>query len=461
MYSPDRNRNGYGNIVRYCSSIHGTSYSYIAVQAAYLATYFPSVYWNTAYLRVTSGLDEDDSTVYTKVSKAIGDVQHHNIKVKPVDINKSGYMFEPEEETNSIYYGLKSLTGVGGEAIAEITEKRPYKSIEDFEKRVESSNRTMIIALIKAGAFDQFGERKKLMERYIQKISNPKKRLTLQNFKGLMDANMIPKELDFQRRLFVFNRALKANKKVDDYYIINYNYYDFYEKFFDLDLLEPLEGTTAIPQKVWQKLYTKGMEPAKKYFQEHQQELLDEYNNILFQEQWNRYASGTYSTWEMASLGYYYHEHELANINYDMYGIRAYQDLPTEPPIEYNISRNGRTYPIFQTCRIIGTVIGKNNTKATIDVLTRESGVVTIKFNLDFFALYNRRISEIVNGETKVVEQGWFQRGTLIMVNGYRNHDVFRAKTYKRTPSSQLYKITNIEGQAIKFTDKRYGEEEL
>ena len=203
------------------------------------------------------------------------------------------------------------------------------------------------------------------------------------------------------------------------------------------------------------------MEPAKKYFQEHQQELLDEYNNILFQEQWDRYASGTYSTWEMASLGYYYHEHELANINYDMYGIRAYQDLPTEPPIEYNISRNGRTYPIFQTCRIIGTVIGKNNTKATIDVLTRESGVVTIKFNLDFFALYNRRISEIVNGETKVVEQGWFQRGTLIMVNGYRNHDVFRAKTYKRTPSSQLYKITNIEGQAIKFTDKRYGEEEL
>ena len=90
------------------SSIHGTSYSYIAVQAAYLATYFPSVYWNTAYLRVISGLDEDDSTNYVKTAAGVGDVISHGISVKPIDINRSSYLFEPDEENNAILYGLKA-----------------------------------------------------------------------------------------------------------------------------------------------------------------------------------------------------------------------------------------------------------------------------------------------------------------------------------------------------------------
>lgn len=441
------------------SSIHGTSYSYIAVQAAYLASYFPSVYWNTAYLRVTSGLEEDSSTVYTKVSKAVGDIQHHNIKVLPVDINRSGYMFEPDEATNSIYYGMKSLTGVGGEAIQEIIENRLYTSIEDFESKVTSSNKTMIIALIKSGAFDKFGERKDLMEQYLRRVSEPKKRLTLQNFKGLVDLGLLPQELEFQRRVFVFNKALRAKKKLKDYYIINYSYYDFYEQFFDLDLLEPYEGTTAIPQKTWQKLYTKAMEPAKKYIQEHQQELLDAFNDVLFQEQWEKYAQGTYSTWEMDSLGYYYHDHELANVNFAAYGAVPYSSLTTEPKVEYTFSKNGREIPIYELSRIAGTVIGKNNTKATVDLLTVESGVVTVKFNLEYFAKYNRRISDIIDGENKVVEAGWFNRGTLLMLTGWRNGDMFRCRSRKKATHPQLCKITKINGQFVEMTDKRYGED--
>ena len=67
----------------------------------------------------------------------------------------------------------------------------------------------------------------------------------------------------------------------------------------------------------------------------------------------------------------------------------------------------------------MGTVIGKNNTKATVNLLTVDSGVVTVKFDLDYFAKYNRRISENVGGVNKVMEQGWFQRGTLIVVSSF------------------------------------------
>ena len=440
--------------------IHSLAYSYIGLQTAYLATYFPSVYWNTACLRVDAGLEEEASTNYNKIAKAVGNIINRGITVLPVDINKSGYMFEPDEKTNSIYYGMKSLNGVGGEIIADIINNRPYASLQDLIDKVSSANKTVIIALIKSGAFDQFGERKDVMAEYLRQVSSPKKRITLQNFSGLMEKNLIPKELKFQRTLFRFNKSLKARKKIGDYFAINFQYYDFYSKHFDVDLLEPMEDTLVIPQKTWQKLYTKAMEPAKIYFKENQQALLDAYNDTLFQEQWKKYAGGNYSSWEMDSLGYYYHDHELAGVDLTQYGIVPYSTLPSEPEVVKTFTRNGKTYPLRNIVRIAGTVIGKNNTKATVDILTVESGVVTVKFNLEFFAYYNRRISDNINGENKVVENGWFNKGTMIVVAGYRNGDTFRGKTYSRTPFSQLYKITEVNGRFMEMTDSRYGEEE-
>lgn len=442
------------------SLIHSLAYSYIGLQTVYLATYFPIVYWNTACLRVDAGIEEDDSTDYDKIAKAIGNMTARGINVVPIDINKSDYLFTPDESNNAILYGLKSLNGVGGEVIETIIQNRPYSSLQDFIDKT-GCNRTVTLSLIKSGAFDQFGERRKILEDYIRQISEPKTRLTMQNFKTLMDSNLFPEELDFQKRLFVFNKSLRANKKVDKVYVINYNYYDFYEQFFDIDELEPIYDTLGIDQKKWQKMYTKAMEPAKKYIQEHQQELLDKLNDALFQEQWNKYAAGNESSWEMESMGYYYHEHELANVHRDWYNIREYDSLPDDPEVEYTFKRNGREIPIFKTYRIMGTVIGKNNTKATVNLLTVGSGVVTVKFDLDFFAKYNRRISEKVGGVNKVVEAGFFNRGVKLVVNGYKRGSLFRAKAYKKTPSKQLYKITEVRPDGtICMTHLRYGEVE-
>lgn len=389
----------------------------------------------------------------------MGDVISHGISVKPIDINRSNYLFEPDEATNSILYGMKALNGVGGEVIESVIQNRPYTSLQDFIDKT-NSNKTVTLSLIKAGAFDQFDDREKIMESYLRRISSPKMKLTMQNFKTLMDNDLLPSELDFQKRLFVFNKSLRANKKVEDMYAVNYNYYDFYEQFFDIDLLESIGNTIGIKQKTWQKLYTKSMEPAKKYIQEHQKDLLTYLNDKLFQEQWNKYAGGNISAWEMDSMGYYYHEHELANVRAEWYNIYEYKGLPDEPEVEYTFRRNGRDIPIFKTHRIMGTVIGKNNTKATVNILTVDSGVVTVKFDLDFFAAYNRRISEDIDGVNKVMEQGWFQRDTLIVVNGYKRGGMFRAKKYKKTPSEMLYKITQVNKDgSIQMTHLRYGEE--
>lgn len=441
---------------------HTYSYSLIGVQCAYLATYFNPVYWNTACLRVDAGLEEDASTNYGKIAKAVGEMMYNNIPFSLVDINKSGYMFEPDIESGSILYGMKALNGIGGEIIQTIIENRPYTSLADFQQKVKC-NKTVMISLIKSGAFDSFGKREEIMKEYIWSVCNPKKRITLQNFNGLMERNLIPEHLEFQKRLFVFNKALKANCKNGDDFIVRDNYYDFYEEFFDVDFLKPnIDGELTINQKVWKKLYDKGMDPARTYFKQHQQELLDKLNNTLFQEVWDKYAEGTLSDWEMDSLGFYYHPHVLKNVDCEKYNIHEYKYLPEDPVVDYTFKRNNMRIPIFKTLRIVGTVIAKDDNKSSISILTANSGVVTVKFSRTYYARYNRRISEVqIDGTKKVRENGWFTRGTKVMVNGFRRGNMFFEKTYKRTSSHGLYKITQInEDGTLEFTNKRWGEED-
>lgn len=386
---------------------HTYSYSLIGVQCAYLATQFPKIYWNSACLRVDAGLEESASTNYGKIAKAVGDMINSGIKLSLIDINKSQYGFEPDEENNRIIYGMKGLNGVGGEIIQQIIENRPYNGLKDFQEKVKC-NKTVMISLIKSGAFDQFGERKDVMREYIQSVSEPKKRITLQNFNGLVEKNMIPKELDFQRRLFRYNKALKKNCSIDGLFVMKSdNYYKFFEEFFDIDLLEPYSNKLAIKQDTWKKLYTKNMKPASDYFKAHQEEMLDKYNQCLFQEQWDKYASGNYSSWEMDSLAMYYHEHELAHVNLRHHDIKNFGDLPSNPIVEKTFKRNGIEIPIFKLDRIMGTVIAKDDAHSSFSLLTVNDGVVTVKVSRDYFARINRRISEVQeDGTKKVKEQG-------------------------------------------------------
>ena len=441
---------------------HCYSYSMIGLQCAYLAVKYPSIYWNTGCLRVDSGLEEEASTNYGKIAKAVGKINNQGINFSLIDINKSEYMFEPDEENNRIIYGLKAVTGINGETIQKIVENRPYTSLQDFLKRTPL-NKTAMISLIKAGAFDQFDERKNIMREYVWSVCEPKKRLTLQNFNALIEANLIPQEINFQKRVFVFNKALKANCKFEDYYSLKSdNYYKFYTKFFDVDLLEPLGNKVGIKQKTWKKLYDEAMKPAKEYLKNHQDELLDKLNNSIFDTIWNKYAQGNYSSWEMDSLGMYYHKHELSGVDNKIYEIESFKNLPTSPEVEATFKRKGAEIPIYKLHRIAGTVIAKDDMHSSISVLTVDSGVVTVKMNRDYYAMYNRRISEVQkDGTKKVIEQGWFSKGTLVVLQGIRRGDSFFLKNYKRSAYHQLYKITEIHSNGtVEMTNNRVDNEE-
>ena len=459
------------------SIIHALAYSFIGAQTIYIATHWNPIYWNTACLIVNSasleseedddddGNTKDKSTDYSKLAKAIGDITSRGIKVSLIDINKSGFSFEPDEPNNEILFGLKGVNKIGGPVIDQIISGRPYTGIIDFMNRCPL-NKTQMVSLIKSGAFDKIDNkwasevckenpRYAIMAYYVSLVCDPKKRLTLQNFNGLLKSGLVPGELNKQKQVFVFNKFLKDNKKVGKYYVFDEGSLNFYSQYYDLNELDVINGITCILQTKWDKIYQKEMDEARNWLKENQNEVLNQYNNLLFNETWNKYATGNISAWEMESLCFYYHEHELANIDKHKYGIVNFSTLSYEPEVDYFFKRAGRDIPIFKLYKIAGTIISKNNTKASVAILTTD-GVVNVKFTKEYYAMYNRQISEVqADGSKKVLEKGWFSRGTKIMVTGYRREDTFVAKTYKATSTHQLYRIINVEGRNITLEHER------
>lgn len=451
---------------------HCLAYSLVALQEMNLAFNYPIIFWNCACLVANSGsVEDDDSADYGKIATALNEIIESGIKVSLVDINHSDYTFEPDVENNQILFGMKALNSVGTSIIEQIIAGRPYSGIIDFMKRCPV-NKTAMISLIKSGAFDKIDNRwasqvckeeprKAIMAYYISQVCEPKSRLTLQNFNGLMQRNLIPESLNFQKRVFVFNKYLKDNKKSGKYYLFDESCMTFYEQFFDINLLEVINGCTCILQTKWDKIYSNVMDKAREWLKSNQQEMLKEFNTLLFKDSWEKYALGTISAWEMESLCFYHHPHELVNINKGKYGIINFNSLPEEPKVEYFFKRGGKEIPIYKTYRIVGTVISKNDTRSSVALLTND-GVVTVKFSKDYYAMYARQISEIQSdGTKKVMEKGWMTRGTKIMCTGYRRDDMFVPKTYKHTNSHQLYKITNVYLNGdIELIHERWGEKE-
>ena len=164
----------------------------------------------------------------------------------------------------------------------------------------------------------------------------------------------------------------------------------------------------------------------------------------------------------MEVLCFYYHEHELKDVNRKLYGIKNFFDLSEEPEIEKYYRRGGADIPLYRLHRICGTCIAKNKTKGSVSLLTPD-GVVNVKFRNEYFNLFDKQISARGNDGVKhVIERSWFNRGSMIMVTGIRRGDDFIAKKYASTPGHQLYKIEQVlQDGALKLkTERATGEAE-
>ena len=399
------------------------------------------------------------STNYGKIATAIGKMRMAGIEVAPPDINVSTYTFSPDVEQNTIRYGLSGISKIGEDLVKAILANRPYESIEDLTSKVKI-NKPQVINLIKSGAFDFLGDRVEVMRQYVASISDQKKRVTLQNMKMLIDFGLLPDELSFECKVFNFNKYLKKFKD-GNYYDLDENSFPFYESNFDMDLLENAEGGFRIKQTSWDNIYKKNMDKVRPYVKAHHDELLNSINTRLMSDTWNKYCLGTISKWEMDSVSFYSHEHELAKVKEKLYDFSDFYELPEEPLVDRVIFIKGKKVPLFKITRIMGTVLDKDKAKKMVTLLTK-SGVVTVKIFGQVFTHYDKQLSERgADGKKHVIEKSWLSRGNKIIVTGIRREDSFIAKKYARTPYHLVELITEIDDKGnIKVSGARAGDDE-
>lgn len=140
---------------------HSAAYALIAYQTAYLKAHFPE-----EFMAALLSSDMNDSD---KVMKYVYECREKGIQVLGPDINLSQWEFTVEgDEELKIRFGLGAIKNVGKAAVGAILEARkegPFRNFTNFCLRVDGRkvNRRAIESLIKAGAFDQFGERSKLL----------------------------------------------------------------------------------------------------------------------------------------------------------------------------------------------------------------------------------------------------------------------------------------------------------
>ena len=454
---------------------HCLAYSLVALQEMNLAFRYPIIFWNCACLITDSGGAEDQeeteegifseeqevvediyepedfeeyeyedapdkktkikkkrtkTTDYKKIATAISKMKQSGINVVPPNINTSTYTFSPDVENNQILFGLSGLLNVGEDVIMDTIKNRPYVSIKDYYYKVKPNKRAMI-SLIKAGAFDSMEDRKFAMAWFIYETCDRKSNLTLQNMPTLIKLEMLPEDTEervIARRVYEFNRYLKSMCKYDaqDYKLderaINF--------LIELEKDNLIQENCLMNIKQWDKVYQKQMDVFRAWITSDKKDILEQLNGIIFQMDWDKYAKGTISAWEMEALCYYYHEHELSNVNRGKYGFMDFYDLPEEPVIERSFTKGGKTINMFKLTKICGTCIAKDKNKGHVILLTCD-GVVTVKLRKEVFSIYDRQISEKQSdGTKKVLEKGWFTRGNLLLVQGIRSGDNFIAKKY-------------------------------
>ncbi len=146
----------------YCfNRAHAACYALIAYWTAYLKAHYPA-----AFMAALMTSDQDD---IDRLAIEITECKHMGLEVLAPDVNESFAEFAVVPDTNQIRFGLNAVKNVGTNAVEEILRARAdggeFVTLEDFAKRVNVRivNRKNLESLMKAGAFDRYGERATLL----------------------------------------------------------------------------------------------------------------------------------------------------------------------------------------------------------------------------------------------------------------------------------------------------------
>lgn len=454
---------------------HDISYSIEAVQEANLATRFNPLFWECACLSINAGntstnfetkedadaeLEESSNAPlaspvktgapnYAKISKAISDSQLCGVNIELPDINTAQADFIPDIKSNGILYSLKNITAVSDDLFSHIVAARPYSSIEDFYDRVQPTEAEMV-GLIKAGCFCNIDKRTVrtqltwfLNRRATDSFPVRDKITSVQLKKMAVSKAPLP---GYENKLRVYNfysyiKQKQYDKEKKRYLLNERDVLMFWGRYFeplmslskgDYSLIP--EGCCVKPTAMG-KAYKKLVEPLMNYLNspEGLQKFADWERSLEVQRLGDKYGiAESQSAWEMEQLSFYHSGHELQGVAAERYSIKDFTKLP-ETPTYRTFEKNGQTIETPENvCAIAGTVVGSDNTKHIVNLLTL-TGVVNVKMYAEMYNKFKAKISVIDKNtvKKKVLDDSWFKRGAKLLIYGYRREDTFVAKSVK------------------------------
>ena len=162
---------------------HAVCYAIVAYRTAYMKRHHPQQYMAAL---LTSVLDNSN-----KVAEYIAECRELGIKLLPPDVNESGANFTVAGE--NLRYGLVAIKGIGWGAINGLVAEREsgglFKSFEDFCRRMSGRelNRRAVENLIKAGAFDSMGYKRRALVQICGAVIDSISQAARDNISGQMD----------------------------------------------------------------------------------------------------------------------------------------------------------------------------------------------------------------------------------------------------------------------------------
>lgn len=184
---------------------HSAVYSVLAYISQYLKVNFPTYFWAAQIDWDIRKNKLEEMLVNKRAAKEMG------VEFIPPHINKS--KIKITADVSGVVWSLTSIKGLGEKAAVEIVAQQPYADFDDFYGKVNKTKvkYNNIQALITAGALDDFGDRRELLnilcEMHNKRSKGAKKRKVSWSDEDLMMA--------FYKSMGFFEKKIKTVRSFD------------------------------------------------------------------------------------------------------------------------------------------------------------------------------------------------------------------------------------------------------
>lgn len=390
---------------------HTVAYSLILMIEMNIAHKYGVGYWKGACLNaaIFSGDEMSSSKDYAAISEYVNSMKED---VSLPDINKSELKFKTEN--GKVLFGLAAILGLDSSTLNNIIENKPFKSLDDYYERMVETKLTSAkktISLIKSGAMDSLENknRRQIMADLVKMIVPPKEKITMVQLPYVR--NILPSQFDNILKLHDFRNRIegrnkeKMNEEIEKIFIANYSKDVEYE-FKD--------GQLSIDMKSWKKYYDKAIKSLKEELKK--EKYVREFTKQKRIEYWKKECSGTVPEWEIETILFNRDEFALdvgtIGKRYELSNFKDLRDNPSK-------GRNSRGFIDYEISAIAGIVVGYDNMKRLVYLLTKDSGVVIVKVSRKNYSKYQEKLKN---------DGSWWERGNSLIVLGYKSGASFNMR---------------------------------